>query len=49
MEDKQESKQEKLRNFENCLQWANLTQAILKEIKVWDFVDGRKPESTTAL
>ena len=44
----QKSKREKLRVFKNWLQWADLTQAILKEKEVWDVVDRSKPDLTTA-
>ena len=43
-----ESKREKLKDFENWPQWANLTQAILEEKEVWDVVNVTKPEATTA-
>ena len=43
-----ESKREKLRSFENWLQWANLTQAMLEEKEVWDVVDGCHADPTTA-
>ena len=43
----QESKREKLRDFENWPQWADLTQAMLKEKEIWDVVNGTRPEPTT--
>ena len=42
-----ESKREKLRNFENWPQWADLTQVILKEKEVWDVVDGLQADPIT--
>lgn len=48
MEEKQESKREKLRGFEHWLQWADLTQSMLEEKEVWDVVDKKRPEPTTA-
>ena len=46
--DDRESKQEKLKGFENWPQWADLTQAMLEEKEVWDVVDGSRAEPTTA-
>lgn len=47
-EEERGSKREKLKGFENWLQWADLTQAMLEEKEVWDVVDGTRPEPTTA-
>lgn len=43
-----ESKREKLCGFENWPQYADFTQAMLKEKEVWDFVDGSCADHTTA-
>lgn len=43
------SKREKLKDFENWHQRANLTQAILKEKNVWDVVNATRPEFITAI
>ena len=40
-------KREKLKDFENWPQLADLTQAILEEKEVWDVVDGLQAELTT--
>lgn len=48
IEEKRESKREKLRGFENRPQWSDLTQAMLEKKEVWDVVDGTRPERTTA-
>ena len=45
--DDRESKREKIRGFENWLQWADLTQAMLQEKEVWDVVDGSRADPTT--
>lgn len=42
------SKREKLHGFENWPQWADLTQAMLKEKKVKDIVDGSRANPITA-
>ena len=47
MKNKQESKWEKLRGFENQPQWADLTQAMLEKKEMWDVIDGTRPELTT--
>ena len=46
--DYHESKCEKLCDFKNWPQWADLTQAILEEEEVWDGVDRSRHKSTTA-
>ena len=46
--DNRESKREKLHDFENWPQWADLTQAMLKEKEVWDIIDGSRADPTTA-
>ena len=46
--DHRESKRENFKGFENCPQWADLTQAMLEEKEVWDIVDETKSEPTNA-
>ena len=46
--DDRKSKRKKLCGFKNWPQWADLTQAILEEKKVWDVVDGSHADPTTA-
>ena len=40
-------KREKLCSFENLLLWANLSQAMLEKIKVWEVIDGTRVEPIT--
>ena len=42
------SKREKLKDFENWPQWANLMQAMLEEKEFWDIVDGSHAKPTIA-
>ena len=46
--DDHENKRKKLHGFKNWPQWADLTQAMLKEKEIWDVVDRSRADPTTA-